>query len=98
MEYHRCPARLRRRGGQALNSYPTPSVGVTAIGKYIPQGVLTSRDLAKRSGFPEYVFAEKIGLRQKPIAGPEEHPSDLGVKAAADALRRARVSPEQIDL
>lgn len=74
------------------------SVGIAAIGSYIPEGVETSREMAEKSGFPEFVFTDRIGIRQKSIASPEEHTSDLGVKAALDALERAQVRPEEIGL
>lgn len=74
------------------------SVGIVAIGTAIPEGRVTSRDLEEKSGFPEHVFVDKIGLRQKPVAAPDEHPSLLGARAARDALKRAQVSPEQVDL
>jgi 3-oxoacyl-[acyl-carrier-protein] synthase-3 len=74
------------------------SVGIVAIGTAIPEGVMTSRDLEEKTGFPEHVFVEKIGIRQKPVASSEEHPSVLGARAALNALARAQVSPEEIDL
>ncbi|HSS77370.1 MAG TPA: 3-oxoacyl-[acyl-carrier-protein] synthase III C-terminal domain-containing protein [Thermoanaerobaculia bacterium] len=81
-----------------LKSSELASVGIAAVGIYIPAGVETSRDMAEKSGFPEYVFVEKIGILRKPVASPEEHPSDMGAKAALDALRRAQIRPEKIDL
>src|SRR5580693_1017505 len=74
------------------------SVGIAAVGSYIPAGVETSRDMAEKSGFPEYVFVEKLGIRRKPVAAPDEHPSDMGVKAALDALRKAQVRADAVDL
>jgi 3-oxoacyl-[acyl-carrier-protein] synthase III len=74
------------------------SVGIVGIGTAIPEDRMTSRDLEEKSGFPEHVFVEKIGIREKPVAAPEEHPSMLAARAALDALRRTQVSPEQIDL
>jgi 3-oxoacyl-[acyl-carrier-protein] synthase-3 len=76
----------------------TAAVGIAAIGSYIPEGVETSREMAAKSGFPESVFVDRIGLRQKAVAAPQEHASDLGIKAALDALARARVAPEDVDL
>jgi 3-oxoacyl-[acyl-carrier-protein] synthase III len=74
------------------------TVGIAAIGTHFPEGVETSREMAARSGFPEYVFVDKIGVRQKPVAAPDEHPSDLGLAAARDALARAALSPEAVDV
>lgn len=73
-------------------------VGIAAVGYYVPDGVQTSSEMAELAGFPEYVFTDKIGIRQKPVAGPEEHPSDMGLKAAQAALARAEISPEMVDV
>jgi 3-oxoacyl-[acyl-carrier-protein] synthase-3 len=81
-----------------MRSEESSTVGIVAIGTAIPEGVVTSRDLEEKTGFPEHVFVDKIGIRQKPVASPGEHPSTLGAKAAQNALRQAQVSPEQIDL
>jgi 3-oxoacyl-[acyl-carrier-protein] synthase-3 len=75
-----------------------PSVGIVAVGTYVPEGIETSQEMSEKSGFPEKVFVDRIGIRQKPIAAPDEHPGDLGVKAALDVLRRAQVDPSEIDL
>lgn len=74
------------------------SVGIAAIGTYVPSGVETAAEMAEKSGFPEYVFTETLGVRQKPVAAPGEHPSDLGIRAALRALDRAGVGPEAVDL
>jgi 3-oxoacyl-[acyl-carrier-protein] synthase III len=76
----------------------TASVGIAAIGTYIPPGRETSREMSEKSGFPELVFVDRIGICQKSIASAEEHPSDLGIKAALDALEKAQVRPEEVDL
>jgi hypothetical protein len=33
--------------------------------------------MAKLANLPEFVFTEKIGIKQKPIAGKDEHPSEI---------------------
>lgn len=76
----------------------TASVGIASIGRYLPRGVETSRDMAERSGYPEYVFLDKIGVRQKPVATADEHPTDMGIAAARDALERAGVDPADVGL
>jgi 3-oxoacyl-[acyl-carrier-protein] synthase-3 len=74
------------------------SVGIVAVGTYLPEAVETSREMSEKSGFPETVFVDRIGVRQKPVAAPDEHPGEMGVRAALDALRRAGVDPAEIDL
>jgi len=76
----------------------TAAVGIAAIGTYIPPGRETSGEMAAKSGFPEFVFTDRIGIREKSIAAPEEQTSDLGIRAAHDALERAQVDPAEVDL
>lgn len=75
-----------------------PSVGIKSIGYYLPDGVMTSQDMAQLSGIPSSVFIEKIGIEQKPIAGTDEHPSEMGRKAALDAIEKSGIAASDIDL
>lgn len=74
------------------------TVGITSIGYYIPTGILTSKEMAKLANLPEFVFTDKIGIKQKPIAGKDEHPSDMGIKAALEAINQAKITASEIDL
>jgi 3-oxoacyl-[acyl-carrier-protein] synthase III len=76
----------------------TETVGITSIGYYIPSGVLTSEEMAKLTNLPEFVFTEKIGIEKKPIADKDEHPSEMGTKAALEAIRKAGTSASEINL
>jgi len=73
-------------------------VGIKSIGCYLPDQMMTSHDMAQLSDIPPSVFADKIGIVQKPIAGADEHPSQMGVKAAVDALGKAGIAASEIDL
>jgi len=73
-------------------------VGIKSIGCYLPDGVMTSRQMARLSAIPAEVFVDKIGILQKPVAGADEHPSEMGIKAAVDALEKAGIAPSEIDL
>lgn len=73
-------------------------VGIKAIGYYLPDEVMTSHDMAQLSGIPAEVFVEKIGITQKPVAGVDEHPSEMGVKAALEAIAKAGIEAAEIDL
>ena len=74
------------------------TVGIKSIGYYIPEGILSSEQMAKLSGLPLEVFTEKMGINKKPIAAEDEHPSDMGMAAALAAIAKAEISPEQINL
>ncbi|WP_374088744.1 3-oxoacyl-[acyl-carrier-protein] synthase III C-terminal domain-containing protein [Methylomicrobium lacus] len=73
-------------------------VGIKSVGCYLPDQVMTSHDMAQLSAIPPSVFADKIGIVQKPIAGADEHPSQMGVKAAVEAIEKAGLTPSEIDL
>ncbi|MEI6839777.1 MAG: 3-oxoacyl-ACP synthase [Methanomicrobiales archaeon] len=83
-------------------SEPGPSnggtVGISGMGYYIPDGVLTSLEMSRRSGIPEPVFLEKIGLERKHIAGPGLHPAEMAVRAANIAIENAGIDPRELDL
>ncbi len=52
---------------------------------------MTAAEIAELSGIPERVIVEKFGLRGKHIAAPDEHVSDLSVKADRTPARRDRL-------
>lgn len=72
--------------------------GIMGLATYIPEERMTAEDLATKSGIPEIVLREKMGIVEKPIAGPDDHTVEMGIKAAEKALQRAGVSAKQLDL
>ena len=74
------------------------SVGIKSIGYYLPSEVITADDIAQVCALPASVFIEKIGILQKPVAGADEHPSDMAIKAAFNAIQKAGISPSEINL
>jgi 3-oxoacyl-[acyl-carrier-protein] synthase-3 len=60
--------------------------------------VLTNDDLARRVETSDAWILERTGIRERRIAAPDEAPSDLAVPAAKQALDRAGVRPEDVDL
>ena len=75
-----------------------PPIGIVSVGVYIPDTFITAAEIAERSGVPEDVIVNKMGIVRKPVAGPGDHTNAMGLWAAEDALNRAGVSPEEIDL
>ena len=74
------------------------TVGIVSWGTYFPGGIQTAADVATATGIPEEVVARKMGLVQKHIAGPDDHAAEMAAKAAQQALSRAGVSPDEINL
>ena len=59
---------------------------------------MTAAEVAERAGIPEQVIVEKFGLRGKHIAAPDEHVSDLCVRAAEKLLAETELDPKEIDV
>ncbi len=76
----------------------TVSAGIVSTGMYLPEPVLTAADIARESGLPEWVVREKLGIEQKHMAGPDDHPNQMAVWAAQDCLSKTDISPEEIDV
>ncbi|BFH12124.1 hypothetical protein J6TS7_08360 [Paenibacillus dendritiformis] len=74
------------------------AIRLLATGSYIPEGRMTSADIARASGIPQEIVGTKLGMKQKPVPGPEDHPCEMGVRAARQALARAAIDPGEIDL
>ena len=74
------------------------TVGIAALNYYIPSGRITSEEIAERASIPEWVFTEKIGIERKPIAAGDEHPTEMGLKAAFGAIEKAQIEPQTLDL
>ena len=60
----------------------TSSVGIVSTGMYLPEPVLTAAEIAKESGLPEWVVRDKLGIEQKHMAAPDDHPNEMAIKAA----------------
>jgi 3-oxoacyl-[acyl-carrier-protein] synthase-3 len=74
------------------------TVGLVATASYLPERWLTAAEIGGRAGIPEHVIVEKFGLRGKHIAAPDEHVSDLSVRAAERLLAEAELDPKEIDV
>lgn len=74
------------------------SVGITGLGYHIPKGIMTCEEVSSLSKIPLSVYQEKIGMLRKHIAGPDEHPADMGIKASEMALKEAGLRGEDIDI
>ena len=71
---------------------------VLGCGSYLPQHVLTNQDLAKKVDTSDEWFVQRTGIRERHVAAPGEHTSDLALAAARAALADARIDPQTVDL
>lgn len=75
-----------------------PPIGIAGLGVYIPSKVITGHEIAARTGLPEFVVLDKMGIREIHVAGPEDTVTAMATQAARRALDHAGLSPEDIDL
>jgi 3-oxoacyl-[acyl-carrier-protein] synthase-3 len=71
---------------------------VRSWGFSLPEKQLRNAELAARVGVTEEWIYERTGIRSRRIAGPDETTSSLATLAGLDALGRAGVAPEELDL
>nr|WP_240739484.1 hypothetical protein [Marinitoga lauensis] len=74
------------------------NIGIIGIGTYIPNTFITAEEISERSGIPADVIKEKFGIIKKPIPGPNDTTSYMGIQAAKKALKKADIKAEEIDL
>ena len=76
----------------------TRAVGILGVGHYVPEKIITNKDMEKIVDTSDEWITERTGIKQRHIAAPEEATSDLAYNAAMAALKDANTSPEEIDL
>ncbi|MEU3551938.1 3-oxoacyl-ACP synthase III family protein [Streptomyces longwoodensis] len=73
-------------------------VGIRAIGRYLPERIVTNAELARRLPTSDAWIRERIGIEKRRFSAPDEWSSDLGAKALIDACRRLNLSVGDVDL
>jgi 3-oxoacyl-[acyl-carrier-protein] synthase-3 len=90
--------KTRNKSSLPLSPISIPPVGIVSVGMYLPEPVLTAADIAEQSGLPEWVIREKLGINQKRMGGPDDHPNRMAIWAAQDCLSKCDIPPEEIDV
>lgn len=81
-----------------MNENVAVPVGIAGLGTYFPKRVEKAAELVALTGIPEEILREKMGIRQRHIAGPEETTTAMATRAAERALAQAGVDPQQVNL
>jgi 3-oxoacyl-[acyl-carrier-protein] synthase-3 len=69
-----------------------------SCGSYLPERIVTNDDMAEIVETSDEWIKARTGIHQRHFADEGELTSDLGTKAAQQALERAGLKPEDIDL
>lgn len=71
---------------------------ILGCGGYLPDRVMTNDELSKLVDTSDDWIQERSGIRERRIAAPHQHTSDLAIAAARGALEQADMAVEALDL
>ncbi len=71
---------------------------IAGTGGYLPEKVVTNRDLEKKVDTTDEWIRERTGIRRRHIAAEGETCSDMGIAAAEKAIEMAGIEVSDIDL
>jgi len=71
---------------------------ILSTGAFVPEKVLTNHDLEKMVETSDDWIVTRTGIRERRMADPSQASSDLALPAARQALERAGLTAEDIDL
>jgi len=72
--------------------------GILGTGHAYPEGILTNTDLEKKVDTSDEWITTRTGIKQRRKAAPGEYTSLFAVRAAREAIERAKIDPMEIDL
>jgi 3-oxoacyl-[acyl-carrier-protein] synthase III len=73
-------------------------IGITALGTYVPERVLTNKDLEGMFETSDEWIVSRTGIRERRLAASDEFASDMGVRAVHDLTKRYPGVLEGVDL
>src|SRR5688572_24197766 len=71
---------------------------ITGIGMAVPSRVVTNHDLSKLMETTHEWIIERTGIEERRWVEPGEAGAELGAKAAKQAIERAGITADDIDL
>ena len=89
------PERAALAGGPAPRAI---RAALHSIAMEVPEHRLSSAELAHGFGVSEEWIVSRTGVRERPVAAPDERLTDLSARAGSAALERAGLEPAEIDL
>lgn len=71
---------------------------LTGLGMYVPETVVTNRDLERKVDTSDEWIRERTGILQRRIVSNGQANSDLSARAVEKALEQAGTTPQELDL
>jgi 3-oxoacyl-[acyl-carrier-protein] synthase III len=76
----------------------TVNAGILGTGHSYPEGILTNADLEKMVETSDEWITTRTGIKQRRKAAPGEYTSQFAVRASQEALERAGIKAEDVDI
>ncbi len=70
---------------------------ILGSGFYVPSKVVTNFDLEKTLDTTDEWISQRTGIKERRVSSKDELTSDLGVRAAMNALKNSNIKKEEID-
>ncbi len=93
-----CLPQARKKRREQGNLHQMIRSVVRGFGSALPQRVVTNKEMENLVETSDDWIVQRTGIRQRYIAGEGETTASLGEAAARDALQRAGLTPDDIDL
>jgi 3-oxoacyl-[acyl-carrier-protein] synthase-3 len=75
------------------------TAGITAVGKYVPEYVLTNKELESYVDTNDEWITSRTGIKERRILkGEGLGTSYMAIKSAEDLIQKSKINPEEIDL
>src|SRR5437764_1926549 len=75
-----------------------PGAAIASVAAHLPATVVSNAEIAERIGVSDDWIVRRTGIRSRHIAAPHERLTAHAALAAALALDRAGIAPEDVDL
>ncbi|MDB4010040.1 ketoacyl-ACP synthase III [Polaribacter sp.] len=75
------------------------TAAISAVGKYVPEYILTNKELETLVETNDEWITSRTGIKERRILkGENKGTSFMAIKAAEEVLRKSKINPEEIDL
>jgi 3-oxoacyl-[acyl-carrier-protein] synthase-3 len=83
---------------RAWHNFQGRTCSILAVGSYVPERVLANAHFEQLVNTSDEWITTRTGIKERRIAAKNESTSDLASKAALRAIKRASITPDQLDL
>ncbi|ADQ40645.1 3-oxoacyl-(acyl-carrier-protein) synthase III [Caldicellulosiruptor acetigenus I77R1B] len=74
------------------------NVKILSTGRFVPEKILSNYDLEKMVETSDEWITQRTGIKERRIVDGRTSTTDLAVQAARNAMQKAGISPDEIDL